>query len=145
MTKRIFFILACALVLVDCTSTANQEAAASSEEIDKQAALKFFRTECEARDGVLPESTLDACAQLYYAQHQLQQAVGLSGTSGRAGSMPDQNTTLDGDTSNKVYQASECIGAVVNNVCHGSVIDTQPMRQRCHGQMIGGRCTGPQF
>jgi hypothetical protein len=44
-----------------------------------------------------------------------------------------------------VYSANECIGAVVNGRCHGSVIDTQPMRPRCYGQMIGGQCTGPMF
>lgn len=43
-----------------------------------------------------------------------------------------------------VYQASECIGAVVAGVCHGSVVpDGVP--QRCYGQMINGQCTGPQF
>jgi hypothetical protein len=44
-----------------------------------------------------------------------------------------------------VYAPRECIGAVVNGVCHGSVIDTMPMRPRCYGTMIGGRCTGPMF
>jgi hypothetical protein len=44
-----------------------------------------------------------------------------------------------------VYSANECIGAVVNDRCHGSVIDTQPARPRCYGQMIGGQCTGPMF
>jgi hypothetical protein len=41
-----------------------------------------------------------------------------------------------------VYAPGECIGAVVNGVCHGSVIDTMPNRPRCHGTMINGQCTG---
>jgi hypothetical protein len=49
------------------------------------------------------------------------------------------------DEPTKVYRADDCIGAVVNGVCHGSVIDTDPARQRCHGAWINGQCTGPQF
>jgi hypothetical protein len=45
----------------------------------------------------------------------------------------------------KLYHASECIGAVVNGVCHGSVIDADPARPVCHGTWIGGQCTGPKF
>ena len=43
-----------------------------------------------------------------------------------------------------IYRASECIGAVVNGVCNGTVIDTEPMRPRCHGTLLpDGTCTGP--
>jgi hypothetical protein len=44
-----------------------------------------------------------------------------------------------------VYKESDCIGAVVNGVCHGTIQSTDPMPQRCYGQMINGKCTGPQF
>ncbi len=45
-----------------------------------------------------------------------------------------------------IYNASECIGAVVNGVCNGTVIDTEPMRPRCHGTLLpDGSCTGPVF
>jgi hypothetical protein len=39
---------------------------------------------------------------------------------------------------------SACIGAVVNGVCHGT---PAPGAQivTCHGQMVGGVCTGPMF
>jgi hypothetical protein len=55
----------------------------------------------------------------------------------RARENPDEPT--------KVYRADDCIGAVVNGVCHGSVIDTDPAREKCHGAWINGQCTGPQF
>ena len=43
-----------------------------------------------------------------------------------------------------IYRASECIGAVVNGVCNGTVIDTEPRRPRCHGTLLpDGTCTGP--
>jgi len=44
-----------------------------------------------------------------------------------------------------VFPARECIGAVVNGVCHGGRISTDPMPVRCHGEMLNGRCTGPMF
>ena len=54
-------------------------------------------------------------------------------------------TVTGGRAGTPVYKESECIGPVVNGVCRGTVIDTDPGRQRCYGQMINGRCTGPQF
>jgi len=44
-----------------------------------------------------------------------------------------------------VYRADECIGAVVNGVCHGSVIAPPDLKPRCYGVMLNGQCTGPQF
>ncbi|WP_223523970.1 hypothetical protein [Pseudomonas sp. A-B-26] len=43
-----------------------------------------------------------------------------------------------------VYREQDCIGAVVNDVCHGSTGAAQPMAT-CYGQMLNGQCTGPQF
>jgi hypothetical protein len=42
------------------------------------------------------------------------------------------------------YRAQDCIGAVVNGVCHGSTSAEQP-QATCYGQMLNGQCTGPQF
>ena len=39
-----------------------------------------------------------------------------------------------------MYAADQCIGAVVNSVCHGSVIG-QPIGI-CHGSILAGRCLG---
>lgn len=44
-----------------------------------------------------------------------------------------------------LYDASECLGAVVNGVCLGDVIPEARYHQACYGQMIGGVCTGAQF
>ena len=43
-----------------------------------------------------------------------------------------------------VYREQDCIGAVVNGVCHGSIGAAQP-QATCYGQMLNGQCTGPQF
>jgi hypothetical protein len=43
-----------------------------------------------------------------------------------------------------VYRAEDCIGAVVNGVCHGSTGAAQP-RATCYGQMLNGQCTGPMY
>lgn len=51
----------------------------------------------------------------------------------------------DGTTGSKVYSSEECIGAVVNGVCHGSILPKPGYRKTCHGTMINGQCTGPMF
>jgi hypothetical protein len=38
----------------------------------------------------------------------------------------------------------DCIGSVVNGVCHGVPAPGAPMAV-CYGQMIGGVCTGSMF
>jgi hypothetical protein len=43
-----------------------------------------------------------------------------------------------------VISSSDCIGAVVNGVCHGTPTPGAPTAT-CHGQMVGGVCTGPMF
>lgn len=45
----------------------------------------------------------------------------------------------------KVYRADECIGAIVNGQCHGSIIPKTANQPVCYGTMINGRCTGPMF
>ncbi len=52
---------------------------------------------------------------------------------------------VTGTTGNKVYNADECIGAVVNGVCHGSILPKSGYHKTCHGTMINGQCTGPMF
>ena len=43
-----------------------------------------------------------------------------------------------------VYDARNCVGPVVDGVCHGTVLqEGHPLR--CHGKMIEGECTGPIF
>lgn len=51
------------------------------------------------------------------------------------------------DAAQPVYRPADCIGAVVNGVCHGAVTPDAQIRQpvRCYGQMLNGQCTGPQF
>jgi hypothetical protein len=45
-----------------------------------------------------------------------------------------------------VYSAHECIGAIVNGQCHGSILpDYSRPHQTCYGQMINGICTGAMF
>jgi hypothetical protein len=43
-----------------------------------------------------------------------------------------------------VYDAQNCVGPVVEGVCHGTMVpEGRPLR--CHGKMIRGECTGPIF
>jgi hypothetical protein len=43
-----------------------------------------------------------------------------------------------------VISSGDCIGAVVNGVCHGTPAPGAPVAT-CHGQMVAGVCTGPMF
>jgi hypothetical protein len=43
-----------------------------------------------------------------------------------------------------VISSGDCIGAVVNGVCHGTPAPGAATAT-CHGQMVGGVCTGPMF
>ena len=57
------------------------------------------------------------------------------------------NRPLNSNTSNgkTVYRADECIGSIVNGVCHGTILPKQAVHKKCHGQMLNGKCTGPMF
>jgi len=44
-----------------------------------------------------------------------------------------------------VYSSGDCIGAVVNGVCHGTIAPGATSLGTCYGEMIGGVCTGPMF
>lgn len=44
-----------------------------------------------------------------------------------------------------MYDASECTGAVVAGICHGSIIPNTAVHPVCHGTVINGECTGPFF
>ena len=44
-----------------------------------------------------------------------------------------------------VYDEDECIGAVVNGRCHGSILPKGGYRKKCYGEWLGGQCTGPMF
>lgn len=62
---------------------------------------------------------------------------GIQNSSARRAEQPSYGT--------KVYRADECIGAVVNGVCHGSILPKTANHPTCYGQMINGQCTGPMF
>jgi len=59
-------------------------------------------------------------------------------------SKDEQDAPVTPTPGTPVYPAADCIGAVVNGVCHGSVIP-EGVPKRCYGQMLNGQCTGPQF
>lgn len=77
---------------------------------------------------------LAGCAQYNAAYHGLERvsaAVTIPGTVSPAGT--------------PVYSADECIGAIVNGECHGTILPKTSVHPVCHGQMINGQCTGPMF
>lgn len=57
---------------------------------------------------------------------------------------PNQQQQQIQQSGQPVYRAQDCIGSIVNGVCHGSTGAAQP-QATCHGQMLYGQCTGPLF
>ena len=55
------------------------------------------------------------------------------------------SSVLPAPIGQKVYSADECVGAVVNGVCHGTIIPKPGYQKTCYGEMLFGRCTGPMF
>jgi hypothetical protein len=46
---------------------------------------------------------------------------------------------------NAVYDADDCIGVVVNGVCHGTINPSIQPVAHCYGSMINDQCTGPMY
>jgi hypothetical protein len=44
-----------------------------------------------------------------------------------------------------VYSSDDCIGAVVNGVCYGTIAPGAPSLGTCYGEMTGGVCAGAMF
>ncbi len=55
---------------------------------------------------------------------------------------PTRQKVHDGS---KVYDASECIGAVVMGRCHGTILPKSAYHPTCYGKWLNGRCIGPMF
>jgi hypothetical protein len=72
-----------------------------------------------------------------------QPAVVEQGVGGGSWASPAAAPSLPGD-GQPVISSEDCIGAVVNGVCHGTPAPGAPTAT-CHGQMVGGVCTGPMF
>ena len=91
--------------------------------------LALIKSSCEA---VYSGAEVEQC---------IQQSIQREMTSSRK----SQPITLQGDKSGKVYTADECVGAIVNGVCHGSIVPKAGRHKTCYGQMINGRCTGAMY
>jgi hypothetical protein len=85
------------------------------------------------------------CRRPASAQHQRSPVVEEDAEEGHSpsGTLVAAPNFGDGQT---VYSPSECIGAVVMGVCHGSILpDYSRPHPTCYGQMLNGVCTGPMF
>jgi hypothetical protein len=60
-------------------------------------------------------------------------------------SAPRGQERVQTEQGNAVYDASDCIGAVVNGVCHGTINPSIQPLAHCYGTMINNQCTGPMY
>jgi hypothetical protein len=86
------------------------------------------------------------CAELIDARRDLQQWRDSLELPRQTPATQQQQTTpmqmqMQQQYGQQVYRAQDCIGAVVNGVCHGSTGAAQP-QATCYGQMLNGQCTG---
>jgi hypothetical protein len=85
------------------------------------------------------------CTELINARRDLQQWRDSLDLPGQTTPTQQQQTTpIQQQYGQPVYRSQDCIGAVVNGVCHGSTGAAQPLAT-CYGQILNGQCTGPQF
>ena len=85
------------------------------------------------------------CAELIDARRDLQQwRDSLELPRQTPATQQQQTMPMQQQYGQPVYRAQDCIGAVVNGVCHGSTGAAQPLAT-CYGQMLNSQCTGPQF
>jgi hypothetical protein len=97
----------------------------------REAAERDVSSPCPARQGPWPPQA-----------SRSSQSASVKETPPLGGTMPVPNFG-DGQT---VYSPNECIGAVVNGQCHGSILpDYSRFHPTCYGQMLNGMCTGPMF
>jgi len=76
--------------------------------------------------------------------------IGDCGEGGTVSRYPDQQYVVPSQYDSDgygipVYKADECVGPIVNGVCHGGVIPKSAWQTKCYGQMLNGECTGPMF
>lgn len=71
--------------------------------------------------------------------------VGCATTGTRTAAQEDAGPVHNG------YRIQNCIGAVVNGVCHGTPSPADQIRnrtgqnKRCHGTVLNGQCIGAEF
>jgi hypothetical protein len=75
-------------------------------------------------------------------QHRHTLRIYGGGAGGPVPAVPQRD--FGGQVGQPVISSADCIGTVVNGVCHGTPAPGAPVAT-CHGQMVAGVCTGPMF
>ncbi|MFK0572225.1 hypothetical protein [Endozoicomonas sp.] len=111
------------------------------DEMAKEGALKTCQKQQAKAPEVMDTLAFEQCLATQYQQrmafYMSTMNKGIQNSSARGATQPGYGS--------KVYRADECIGAIVNGVCHGSILPKSANHPTCHGQMINGQCTGPMF
>lgn len=104
---------------------------------------------CETTSSDKPEATrqteIDACIEYVYTSVMTKAQADTSGSASKESARSvSPAASSNGSVGQKVYRADECVGAVVNGQCHGSIIP-RGNAPTCYGTMLNGQCTGPMF
>lgn len=102
--------------------------------------------EARANDGACESAlTIFSAVREACAFQQRRDAGYVRQRSGASHSEMSRTNVVSVQNSATVYGADECVGAVVNGQCHGTIIEARAYHPTCHGQMLNGQCTGPMF
>lgn len=128
----------CGLVLVGCTTAGYIADGATGGWVHYTRAQRDTEAAQKAYQAAVDECADVECMQVAKARYQAALA--------EIRARPSVSFTYaDGAGASKVYSADECVGAIVNGECHGSILPNKAYHPTCHGQMINGQCTGPMF
>ena len=132
---KIILLLPLLGIIAGCSTIG--EMAASARATRSNIAVAYAENFCKATISNKPDTDrqadIDSCTKDMYGRLMAKSRTGSS-------VYPVGSST----TGQKVYRADECIGAVVNGQCHGSIIP-KGYAPTCYGTMLNGQCTGPMF
>ncbi len=127
-------VLAVAVVASGCTAMVEKAA-----ELQVSQDMAYAKAYCKA-SGYGPDNPdSPQCIAAVFDYRGQQRGIPSARQSGA------QVPGADGLAGTPMYPASDCIGAVVNGVCHGSILHPGAAPKRCYGSVLNGQCIGPEF
>ena len=121
-------IIVFAFMLTGCATIYDSQS--SLQKMSYDLAINTYTTVCTTVHGLEGEAAKE-CAINYIKSGSRHRVKGSSSIHNAQGT--------------PVYSADECIGAIVNGQCHGSILPKRAVHPRCYGTMLNGQCTGPMF
>ena len=125
-----YIVLTVSLIITGCSTLGEAYKSASMLQLDM--AESYYTGLCKTLYDIEDDLEAQDCAMKYINARYAQ-------------SSNIRQNQQTGQPGTPVYSSDECVGAIVNGVCHGSIIPKSAVPVRCYGTMINGQCTGAMF